>query len=281
MTQPLIEHVYELRRRLTWPVLVLLLGSILGYVWHDRLITMLSHPLGMPLYYNTPGGGFQFVLLVSLLVGMLLSLPVLLYQLIRYVEPALSTRRLTRNAVMGVMAASVGLAIAGVVFAFLIILPASLHFFAGFGDEPVRPLISAASYFSFTIGCLATFAIIFQLPLIMLLINTIHRWPPGQLPHYRMHVIIGSFAVALILPFTYDPLTQFLVALPIIGLYEVSLGLIWMANRPVRRAAQPTPKPAAKVVAPVRSAQLMKPERPAQIMPLRRRIDGRQLVQLG
>ncbi len=271
MTQPLIEHVHELRRRLMWPVLVMLLGSTLGYVWHDALIGMLSHPLGMPLYYSTPGGGFQFVLLVSLLVGMLLALPILLYQLIRYVEPALSTRRLTRRAVLGVMTASAVLAIMGVAFAFLVILPASLHFFAGFGSEPVRPLISASSYFSFTIGCLAAFAIIFQLPLIMLLINTIHRWPPGRLPHYRMHVIIGSFALALILPFTYDPLTQFLVALPIIVLYELSMGLIWMANRPARVVA----------VVPVRPAPVMRPARPVRMVPMRRQIDGRQLVQLG
>jgi hypothetical protein len=153
------------------------------------------------------------------------------YNLIRYIEPALGPRRLGRGAVIGIMSASAVLAWLGVAFAYVVILPAALRFFAGFGDGMIKPLISTTAYFSFVTGCLVSFAAIFQLPLLLLFINHIRRMPPGSLGRYRRHVIIGSFALALVLPFTYDPITQFLVALPIIVLYELSVALVWLVNR--------------------------------------------------
>ncbi len=95
----------------------------------------------------------------------------------------------------------------------------------------MQSLITADKYFSFVVKCIGVFAIIFQLPLIILFINRIKPIPPRKMRKARKWVVIGGFALGILLPFAYDPITQTLMALPIIVMYELSIVLVSLTNR--------------------------------------------------
>jgi sec-independent protein translocase protein TatC len=233
------EHLQELGRRLLYPLAILIAGSILAYVVREPIIAFLRHPLGQPLYYTSPTGSFEFVMQICLLVGFLLALPVLCYNLIRFIEPALS-RPLSRRGIAGLLLASYGLSLTGAAFGYYLSLPAALHFFGLIGTSNLQPLISVNQYLSFLLGHLATFAALFQLPLILLFINRFTPLTPAHFSKARKFVIVGAFALALIIPAAPDPLSQTIIAFPIIGLYELSSVLVWLAN--ARRRHHPVPE---------------------------------------
>jgi sec-independent protein translocase protein TatC len=231
-----LEHLHELWLRLVSTLLLMGAGAGLTYLYRQRVIDFLQRPLHEQLYYTSPMGSFQFVMQVCLLSGLVLSLPILIYHMLRYIEPALGAR-LSRRLLLTVICASLGLAACGVVFAYYLTLPATLRFFTTVGTTSLRPLISVNEYFSFIAGYLATFAVVFQLPLLLLFINRLRPFQPGGLTRRRQHVYVGAFAVSLIMPSSPDPLSQVSLAIPIIFLYELSAFLIWQTNRNIRRPA--------------------------------------------
>jgi sec-independent protein translocase protein TatC len=270
VNQPFVQHIQELRRRLVWSVLALGVGSGLGYVWRDPILDWLQAPLHGTLYYSKITGAFEFLMQACLLVGVLLAIPVVVYNLISFIRPALP-RPVSRARIASVVAASCLLTVAGVAFAYYVSLPAVLHFLATIDVSHLHPLIAADSYLSFVVSYLGVFAIIFQLPLLMLFIDRFIPLPPQRLKQWRKWVIVGSFTAALILPIAPDPVSQVMLALPIIVLYEVSLWLIVLAyarrSRPVR--PQPTQLLQPLPAVPPRQSHTMQPQpvpRPAGAM---------------
>ena len=255
--------------RLLVSVSVLLVGSGVGYVYHAPLVIWLQRPLGEQLYFTAPAGAFQYILLVSLLVGVLVATPVFIYELVSFVAPALPDPRLLRRRVGRIITAGTLLALAGMAFAYYVILPVGLHFFASFSLPSLRPLISAGEYLLFAAGCLVTFAVLFQLPLLLDLYDRVKPIPPGTLRRYHAHVVVGSLVLAVLLPFTYDPLSQFLIALPIVALYELTAAWLWIKHR--KQARQTRTGAQAKLVEPTRMQPTSSPLAVAASVPRRRR----------
>ncbi len=228
--QPLRVHLQELRRRMLWTVAAFGIISTLAYTYSGPIIDILVAPLHKTLYYSNPQGGFEFLVRMSMLAGLVFVIPLIVFHLVKFTEPALDFRLRRRN-MIGLMSASLFMLCAGVAFGYFVILPITLLFFARFVTDQIKPLISASSYLSMVLGVLAAFGILFQLPLLILLINRITPLTPGKMMKYQRHVIVGSLVIALVMPFTYDPLTQFVIAAPIVVLYELSIVLVWLANR--------------------------------------------------
>jgi sec-independent protein translocase protein TatC len=216
----------------------MLVGSAIGSVFREPVITALQRPLGQELFYTSPQGGFDFVVRVSMLIGLFLTLPVAVYNLLRFIEPALS-RPLGRRLPVLAVSSSVVLTLAGAAFAYFVGLAAALHFFASVGSPDLHALIGADRYFSFVLAYVATFAVVFHLPLLLLLINHVTPLGPGALTRWRKWVIVGSFAVALVIPSAPDPLSQVILAIPLIALYELSILLVWLANADSRAPSLP------------------------------------------
>ena len=228
--QMFVHHLQELRKRILSIAAAFLVGGVIGYLVHNPIINLLKHPYSGTLYYGTPAGGFNFIMKICLLAGVLLATPVFTYNLIRFIQPALKEDML-RKSVRRLTLLSMLLAASGIIFAYWIIVPMSLHFFQGFKIAGVQPLISADSYLSFVISSLVTFIIVFQIPLIMTFIDRIKPMPPRKMLSYEKYVIVGALALAVVLPFTYDPITQFVVAIPIIVLYNLSILMIYASHR--------------------------------------------------
>jgi sec-independent protein translocase protein TatC len=118
----------------------------------------------------------------------------------------------------------------GVVFAYFVSLPAALYFLSSFGSEEMASLISTTEYFSFVSRYMLGFGLLFQLPLIMILVNSVYQLKIRTLFKYQKWVILVSFILAAILTPTPDVFNQLIMALPIILLYQVSLGVIWLTH---------------------------------------------------
>ena len=230
------EHLHELWLRLVWPAVVLFAGGIIAYLFRAPIISFLQKPLGEKLYYTSPMGSFQFIMQVCLLCGVVSALPILSYNILRFIEPALG-KRLGKRFLIRILLASLLLAIVGVAFGYYLTLPFALQFFNSVGTSLLHPLISVNEYFNFILGYLVTFALIFQIPLLLLFVNFIKPFKPGGLTKFRKYVYVGAFAISIIMPSSPDPLSQVSLALPIICLYEVSILLIWYVNRTKYRAS--------------------------------------------
>jgi sec-independent protein translocase protein TatC len=239
------HHVDELRRRFFWVLLAVGISAILGYVFRDGIIKILQNPLGAPMFYSSPAGSFNFVMKISSIIGVFVALPVIIYQILRFIEPALPNR-VKATTMARLIAASYVLAIMGIAFGFFIMIPQSLHFFSGYSTDQIKPLISANEYLNFVLNTLIFFALAFQIPLFISFYNTIKPTKPRKLLKYQKHVIVGSLVLAIILPFTFDPISQFVLALPIVALFYFSVVLLWISDKRINRKIKLQAKRARK-----------------------------------
>ncbi len=223
--QVVADHIKELRIRLLACVIVVVLGGVIGYLFYQPILSWFRSPLHADLYYNSPAGSFTFVMKVASMVGIGLALPVLIYNIMMFIQPALK-QRFTVARITGFTIASVFLAVAGALFAFYFILPGALKFFGGFQVSGLSALISADSYLSFVSNALITFMIVFQIPLLMSIIDRIKPIAPKKLLSMEKYVVLGGLVVALLVPFAFDLVTSLLIAAPIVVLYNLSVVMI-------------------------------------------------------
>jgi sec-independent protein translocase protein TatC len=224
-----LEHLQELRSRFFVWFAALLLGSLTGYFFYPRLLLWLTAPLNKPLYYTSPVGGFETVFGVSTFFGLIVSIPVLLYQVIKFVEPSIGRNPI--KSFTAYTALSFLLAITGILMAYYLVLPGALQFLGQFGGKELSALISTQDYFSFVTKYLVGFAILFQLPLAMYIINKFHKLSPRKLLSFFRYVFLFSFVFAAILTPTPDMVNQTIMAATILLLYLFSVGMIWVLSK--------------------------------------------------
>jgi sec-independent protein translocase protein TatC len=204
--------------------------GLIGYTFRNSIVNFIQRPLGSPLYYTSPAGSFNFVMKLAFLIGVFIAIPVIIYHLIKFIEPALPIK-IKGSFLIKVIGSSFILALMGAAFGYYLIIPMSLHFFNSYSTHNIKPLISTGEYLTFIINAIISFVFLFQIPLIILFINFIKPLKPNDLLRYQKHVIIGSLIIAVILPFTYSPIIQFVLAIPIIALYYLSILLLLFVNR--------------------------------------------------
>ena len=243
------DHLRELRLRLFVSFLFFVAGGVLTYCLNVPILQAIQQSLRQTLYYTTPAGAFNLAMKISFIGGVVFVLPAIIYNAASFVQPAL-TRRFTKAELRLMTMLTLALAAAGAAFAYYLVVPMSLNFFQKFDVKGFQSLISATEYVNFVVNCVLIFVIMFQLPLLLLFIDRVKPLPPKKLWGFEKFVVVGSLVIALVLPFTYDPLTQFLIALPIIVLYNISICLIMLSHRAQKRHLNPEP-PHAQVIVPV------------------------------
>lgn len=224
------DHVVELRNRLSFVALAFIACAALSYPFFALIMDVLVHPLGdNTLYYLTPLGGIGFIIKVCMFIGALGAIPFLIFHLYKYLLPVIKGVR-TRIALWyGFL--SLCLAIAGIVFAYVVSLPAALHFLTNFDLEQVTAMLTVDSYFSFVVTYLLVTALLFQIPLIMAIIDTITPLKPRRLMGYQRHVVLAAFIVAAVVSPTPDMVNQTLLAAPMIAAYQVGIGSVYLQSR--------------------------------------------------
>lgn len=226
-----LDHVHELQSRLFAIALTFILIAAAAYPFFDSLAAIIIAPLddSQELVYLTPGGAFSFIIQVCMYFGALGALPVIVFHLYRFLMPAV--RQVYLRTVLGYTLASLVLAGCGVAFAYIVSLPAALNFLTNFNLYHINPMLTIDSYFSFVMTYLLAGALLFQLPLIMIIINSVKPLTPSKMMGAQRAIIVGSFIVAAIISPTPDALNQTLLASPIIVMYQLGLVLVWSVNR--------------------------------------------------
>lgn len=224
------DHLGEMRTRLAWVALVFIVASALAYNVREQLVSIVLSPIGhQKLVYLTPAGGFAFIFQISMYAGLLATAPIAIYHLYRFISPALPGH-MRRKSVQIVLASSV-LLLLGVSFGYYVAIPAALQFLTTFGGDFVTANLTADSYLGFVIAYLLGLGLLFQLPLLLVLWNWVQPLKPGGLLASQRYVVVGSFIAAAMITPTPDALNQCLIAVPIVGIYQIGVVAVYLINR--------------------------------------------------
>ncbi len=225
-----LEHLYELRSRLFWVVLTLIITSAIGFQYKDLLVDIIMAPLhGEQLVYLTPGGGFSFIFTLCLYFGALLAIPVVVYHIYRFLQPML--QHTSRRFVAIFIGLSSLLAITGTLFGYFVAIPSALTFLTTFAGDTVTPNLTADSYLGFVVAYVLGLAALFQIPLLLFLFDHIRPIPPGGLSSSQRFVIIGASVAAAIITPTPDVMNMAIIAVPIIVVYEVGAFVVFLRHQ--------------------------------------------------
>jgi sec-independent protein translocase protein TatC len=232
-----VEHLDELRRRLVICLVAVAVASIVGFVFFDWIFDLLLEPyrsalaqlppdarppgsLSGKLVYSGPVDSFLIRLKVGFFSGLFIALPVLLYQLWRFITPGLTKRE--RRLAIPFVVSSFLLFAAGVAFAFVTI-PRGLSFLLSFGGESLVPLLTVDRYFSFLIFLVLGFGLSFEIPLLMVFLAAARVITSAQMRKWRRYVYFASIVLAAVITPTQDPYTMLLMGIPLILFYEAAI----------------------------------------------------------
>jgi sec-independent protein translocase protein TatC len=234
-TMSFLDHLEELRRRILWSLATLVVCAGLGF-WLTtalNLIGFLTRPV-RPLLedgrlaYLHPTEPFMVTVKVGLFIGIVLALPVLFWHFWRFVAPGLLERE--KRIFVPALVSSVGLFVAGAALAFFVALPIGLKFFLGFASESLEPVIRIGDYFSFAMQITLMFGVIFETPLVIIVLTYVGLLSPRTLKRYRRHAIaVMAFVAAVLTPA--DVISMILMLVPLLFLYEGSVQVASLIER--------------------------------------------------
>ena len=216
---PVLDHVQEFRRRLIIILVVIAIASAISYSQTDTIIALISAPAGK-LYFLNPAEVFFSYLKVAVFTGFLVTLPITLWQIWRFVAPALTDRE-TRLFIL-VPVATI-LFYLGLAFSFFLVLPLAIQFFMGFATSTLLPMFSLESYLSFFITFTLPFGIAFELPIVLIVLGRLGIIDVTFLKRKQKAFIVIAFIFAAVISPTGDIFTQTMIAIPMIILYELSI----------------------------------------------------------
>jgi sec-independent protein translocase protein TatC len=220
-SMPFLDHLEELRRRLIRSFLAIVLFSAAAFYFSDRIMDWIQIPLsGVPLHNMQVTGVFYAYLKISLLTGVVVSLPVIFYQLWRFISPGLYRRE--RMMILPLVAISTLLFLLGGAFCFLVVLPIALKFLIGFGGGTIINYITINSYISFAGLLLLAFGFGFQMPIVAYFLGKFGLITSKFMAKGRRYAVVIILLIAAIIT-PPDVFTQVLLAAPLYILYEISI----------------------------------------------------------
>jgi sec-independent protein translocase protein TatC len=252
---PFLDHLEELRWRLIWSLAALAVGTAIAFavVWNFGVIEFLQRPIepymnGRHLVYTHPGDSFSIFITTSLIFGMVLASPAVLYQLWAFLSPALYQHE--KKVVIPVLVGAALLFASGVALAFYVVIPLTLSFLMTFQSASLDPMITASEYFGFVTTLALLFGAVFQLPIVILALTALGILNPALLARFRKHAFLGIWVIsAVITPGDFLGTTVVLTA-SLYLLYEASIWLSMMVFRGrQRRAARHAAEEAAEAAA--------------------------------
>jgi sec-independent protein translocase protein TatC len=231
------DHLEELRWRIVKALIGVVIGTIVCVVGIDWIMNeillkpIINANLHLPPGYHPivlqnlkPFGQVFLYMEVAIIGGVILSIPNILYQIWAFVAPGLLPKE--RKYVRSIVAFSSLCFLSGIAFAYFVMLPAAMQFFAGFGTPNIENNIAVNEYMSFVISVLLAAGVVFELPMVSWFLAKIGILTPAFMRKYRRHSIVVIFILAAFLTPGTDPVSQVLLAIPLMILYEIS---VWIA----------------------------------------------------
>lgn len=210
--------------------------SAIGLQFKDLLIAVVTAPLeGGKLIYLTPGGGFSFIFTLCLYFGALFTIPVAVFQIFQFLQPLIAEA--SQRFIAGIMIISTLLAAAGASFGYFYAIPAAINFLSNIAGDAIIASLTADSYLGFVVSYMLGLAVLFQLPLLLFLVDHVKPLPPGWLMNSQRYlVVVATILAALITP-TPDMLNMAIVAGPIVIVYQFGALAVFARRRTERKKA--------------------------------------------
>ncbi len=232
-SMPFLDHLEELRWRLIKSIASVLIGAVISFYFIDQIIEFLVQPTealknSMDLQVLKVQGMFMIKWSIALFGGIIISIPVLTFQIWKFVAPGLYIDE--KKYIIPLIIFTFLSFLCGLIFAYMIVIPFSLGFFTSVGYEGIQNNFSINYYFSFITWLMIGSGLIFELPVIVFILSFIGLLTPAFMRHYRRYAIVIILVLsAFITP--PDPVSLVLMSIPLLVLYEVSIGVSWLVNR--------------------------------------------------
>ena len=229
---PLGGHLSELRRRIIVTTVSLLVATAVAFAFHRVIFDLLMGPAqgfdslrDQKLVFTQMTEMIGIIMKVSLMGGLVLASPVILYQVIMFVAPGLTSKE--KRYLFALLPGSMISFVAGAAFGYFVLLPPALNFLLTFGSGIATPMIRVGNYINLVVTLLFWLGVSFETPLVMFFLSKIGVVTPRALARQRRYALVVAFILGALITPTFDPVNQTLVAVPIILLYELG---IWLAR---------------------------------------------------
>ena len=228
-------HLGELRKRLLISAIAFVIAGFGAFPFAPALAAFLMKPAShIQFIYTAPAELFISYTRISLMLGLIVSLPILIYQAWAFINPALA--KTSRKSLFLALIAGGFLFIVGAAFSYITVLPMTLRFFLSYSMPGVNALYSINDYFSFIVSLGVSFGAAFELPLVSAALGALGLISAGFLRKGRRYAVLIILIVAAILS-PPDVLSQVLLSIPMYGLYELSIIVLAAMERGKRRTA--------------------------------------------
>jgi len=224
---PFLEHLEELRRRLLKAGLTVVAASIGAWFFTDKVIDQVAGLVG-EVYFMAPTEAFLVKLKISLIMGIMVAVPIISYQLWKFISPGLYNKE--KKLVVPVVLATTFFFILGASFCYFIVLPAALRFLMDYGTENMNPLISVGSLLSFCAYMVLAFGIVFELPVVSFFLGRVGIISHRTLSKGRRYAVVLALILGAVLT-PPDLFSQMMLAGPLLILYEISIWLVRLTGK--------------------------------------------------
>ena len=220
-----LEHLEELRWRIIYSIIGILVGTILAWIFIDFLVDVVllkpAKDSGAVLQNLRPFGQLFLYMQIAIMVGMIISIPNLFFQFWQFISPAL--RKKEKKYIFWIVIFSSICFLAGIAFAYFAMLPLTLKFAAEFGSESIKNEFAIDEYMSIIISVMLAAGFVFELPMISFFLSKLGILKPSLMRKYRRHSIVVIMILAAFLTPGADPVSQLVLAVPLVVLYEISI----------------------------------------------------------
>ncbi len=227
---PMVDHLEELRWRVATIAATLVVSFIAAFVVREHLFALLNRPLDGRYRIQTFGVTEPFftAFTVAANAAFIATFPVLVFNCYRFLSPALSSAQ--RRRMRPILLLAPALFCSGVAFCYLLILGPSVHFLLGMGESSFDVSLRAQDYYSFATMTMLGMGLMFCFPLVVTALGQLGVVTSAQLRRNRRIAVVLMVVVAALLP-TADPVSLIIETLPLIGLFELSIMLVWLGER--------------------------------------------------
>ena len=230
----ILEHLNELRVRLTWTAVALLVTTVVSFIFAEDLLQFLLEPYGGELQTLRPTEGIETYFKISLLSGAILAMPVILIQVWRFIAPGLHSQE--KRYVYVFVPSAMVLFLLGIAFSWLVLLPAAISFLSNFLPDVFVTDWTSEEYIGFITTFLFWIGVSFEMPIVVYFIARVGVVEPKTLREQWRIALVGIAVVAAAVTPSIDPVTMLLTMVPLIILYGISIILAYIGRRQFNRS---------------------------------------------
>lgn len=228
-----LDHLEELRWRLIFAVIGVVIGTIIAWVFIDQLVNLVllkpARDAGADLQNLRPFGQLFLFVQIAIIAGIIISIPNIFYQLWSFISPALKGSE--KKYILSIVIFSSVCFLCGIAFAYFVMLPMALKFAEQFGSEAIKNEFAIDEYMNIIISVMLAAGLVFELPMVSFFLSKLGILTPQFMRKFRRHAIVIILFLAAILTPGADPVSQLILAIPLVLLYEISIFISKLSSK--------------------------------------------------